>query len=206
MVIDCVYDEVKPFKDGMAKVKKNKKEAIIDNSNRIIVPFLYDNIDFPFIEGTYSCVYRNDYPCLGVIDKKANEIISPYKYDYILVSLNDDIVQPGEGFDTHPHRDMEILSYVVEGRLTHKDSMGNESSLTRGQVQYMSAGTGVLHSEHNHGDKELRFLQIWISPDAQHYPPNYGDAHLILSDRIDHWLPIATSFDNKESSEDGRDR
>jgi redox-sensitive bicupin YhaK (pirin superfamily) len=79
----------------------------------------------------------------------------------VLRVLNDDIVQPSKGFDTHPHADMEIVSYVVEGQLTHKDSMGNANTLTRGQSQYMSAGTGVFHSEYNNQqDKELRFIQI----------------------------------------------
>jgi len=75
----------------------------------------------------------------------------------VLRVINDDIVKQGEGFDIHPHRDMEIISYVVQGELTHGDSMGNNRTLTRGQVQYMSAGTGVLHSEHNFGDEGLRF-------------------------------------------------
>ena len=113
--------------------------------------------------------------------------------------VNDDIVQPGTGFDTHPHRDMEILSYVVEGELSHADSMGNEHTLTRGQVQYMSAGTGVLHSEYNHGKGLLRFLQIWIMPDAEGYAPNYGDYRFELADRINRWLPLATWERSRES-------
>ena len=80
--------------------------------------------------------------------------------------LNDDLVRPGTGFETHPHRDMEIISYVVQGELTHGDSMGNRQTLKRGQIQYMSAGTGVWHSEHNLGEDTLRFLQIWIYPDV----------------------------------------
>jgi redox-sensitive bicupin YhaK (pirin superfamily) len=118
----------------------------------------------------------------------------------VLRVLNDDQVQVGTGFDTHPHRDMEIISYVVDGELTHKDSMGNESTLTCGQVQYMSAGTGVVHSEYNHGDKLLRFLQIWILPDGKNYKPNYGDYRFKLEDRFDKWLPIATSYDNTENA------
>jgi redox-sensitive bicupin YhaK (pirin superfamily) len=113
--------------------------------------------------------------------------------------LNDDQVQIDEGFGTHPHKDMEIISYVVDGELTHKDSMGNESTLSRGQVQYMSAGTGVLHSEYNHGDKLLRFLQIWILPDGKNYKPNYGDYRFKLEDRREKWLPIATWYNNAEN-------
>jgi redox-sensitive bicupin YhaK (pirin superfamily) len=108
--------------------------------------------------------------------------------------LNDDIVQPGTGFDTHPHRDMEIISYVVNGSLTHKDSMGNEHTLTRGQVQYMSAGTGVFHSEYNRSAELLRFLQIWILPDGKGYEPNYGDYRFKEEDRYERWLPIASGF------------
>jgi hypothetical protein len=76
----------------------------------------------------------------------------------VLRVLNDDLVEPGAGFGTHPHRDMEIVSYVVGGRLTHADSMGNRHTLARGEVQSMSAGTGVTHSEHNRGEEVLGFL------------------------------------------------
>lgn len=117
----------------------------------------------------------------------------------ILRVVNDDVIQPGAGFDTHPHRDMEILSYVVDGELTHADSLGNKQTLTRGQVQYMSAGTGILHSEHNLGDNELRLLQIWILPDAKGYKPNYGGVRFHIEDRENKWLSIATGVKNKES-------
>lgn len=110
--------------------------------------------------------------------------------------LNDDIVQAGEGFDTHPHRNMEIISYVIQGELSHRDSMGNAHTLTRGQAQYMSAGTGVTHSEYNHGEGELRFAQVWLFPDHMGYAPNYGDHRFKLEDRLDKWLPIATSYGN----------
>ena len=113
--------------------------------------------------------------------------------------INDDMVEPGTGFDTHPHANMEILSYVVDGELTHADSMRNKQTLTRGQVQYMSAGTGVFHSEHNRSDDMLRFLQIWILPDDKGYKPNYGDFRFKFEDRENKWLPIATSVDNKEA-------
>jgi redox-sensitive bicupin YhaK (pirin superfamily) len=122
----------------------------------------------------------------------------------VLRVLNDDMVQPDTGFDMHPHRDMEILSYVVEGELTHADSMRNRQTLARGQVQYMSAGTGVTHSEHNRGQGVLRFLQIWILPDKKGYTPNYGDYRFgdyrfTLEDRENVWLPIATAVENRES-------
>ncbi|MFV0393471.1 MAG: pirin family protein [Coprobacillaceae bacterium] len=106
--------------------------------------------------------------------------------------LNDDMVKAGTGFDTHPHQDFEIISYVVDGELTHADSMKNQHTLKRGQVQYMSAGTGVTHSEHNWGHDTLRFLQIWFFPDKKGYAPNYGDYRFDWKDRQDKWLPIAS--------------
>lgn len=106
--------------------------------------------------------------------------------------VNDDLFDAGGGFPTHPHQNMEIISYVVSGTLTHKDSMGNERTLTRGQVQYMSAGTGVTHSEFNHTDEPLRFLQIWILPDKAGHTPNYGDYAFSWEDRGNRWLQIAS--------------
>eukprot|EP00667_Euglena_gracilis_P015630 EG_transcript_16274 len=92
----------------------------------------------------------------------------------VLRVMNDDLVQPQRGFGTHPHRDMEIVTYVVEGQLTHQDSMGQKETLGPGSVQFMTAGTGVMHSEHNLGDLPLRFIQIWIQPRSRGLPPNYG--------------------------------
>lgn len=111
----------------------------------------------------------------------------------VLRVLNDDLVLPHNGFDPHPHRDMEIISYVVEGELTHGDSMGNNSTLSRGDVQYMSAGTGVIHSEHNLGSQLLRFLQIWILPDQKNHKPAYGDYRFKASDRKNRWLKMVSS-------------
>lgn len=92
--------------------------------------------------------------------------------------INDDTVQPAEGFGTHGHRDMEIISYVLDGALEHKDSMGNGSVLRPGQVQIMHAGTGVAHSEFNHSDKEpVHFLQIWVLPKFTGAKSGYQEAY-----------------------------
>ena len=104
--------------------------------------------------------------------------------------LNDDIIEPHQGFPKHPHRDMEIISYIIDGGLSHGDSMGYEETVYRGQVQYMSAGTGVYHSEYNHGDEPVRLLQIWIYPDEKSYEPNYGDFRFDWQDRINKWLHL----------------
>ena len=113
----------------------------------------------------------------------------------VLRVLNDDRVETNTGFDTHPHRDMEIISYVVDGELTHGDSMGNKRTLSRGHVQYMSAGTGVYHSEHNYGSNLLRFLQIWIIPDNKGYTPSYGDYMFDWHLRKNNWLHIVSGMD-----------
>lgn len=113
--------------------------------------------------------------------------------------INDDLINPHTGFDTHPHENMEIITYVIDGKLTHADSMGNQRTLTRGQVQYMSAGTGITHSEHNRGEEMLRLLQIWIFPDKRGYTPNYGDYEFTLEERENRWMPIASSFQDENS-------
>ena len=97
----------------------------------------------------------------------------------VLRVLNDDQVAPGKGFGTHPHNNMEIISIPLEGDLEHKDSMGNEAVIHQGDVQVMSAGTGISHSEYNKNqDKEVKFLQIWIFPNKKNVEPRYDQVSI----------------------------
>ncbi len=114
----------------------------------------------------------------------------------VLRVLNDDIVHPESGFDMHPHSNMEIISYVVNGEITHKDSMGNSETLKRGEVQYLSAGDGIYHSEHNvHKSDDLRLLQIWIIPPKAGLPRLYGSKRYEEKNRINKFLNIVSSTD-----------
>ena len=113
----------------------------------------------------------------------------------VLRVLNDDIIHPNSGFDTHPHSNMEIISYIVDGEITHKDSMGNAETLKRGEVQYMSAGDGILHSEYNlHDSKDLRLLQIWIIPPSHGLPRLYGSHRFEKHDKENKLLNIVSSL------------
>jgi len=98
--------------------------------------------------------------------------------------INEDRVQPGQGFGLHGHRDMEIVSYIVEGSLTHRDSMGNGSVLVAGDVQRITAGTGIQHSEMNASVEEpVHFLQIWILPEARGLQPGYEERHFTAEEK-----------------------
>ena len=108
--------------------------------------------------------------------------------------LNEDRVIGGQGFGTHGHRNMEIISYVLEGELTHQDSIGTRSTIRPGDVQRMSAGTGVRHSEFNGSPtNKLHFLQIWIQPNAADIPPSYEEKHFDAADKRGRLRLIASS-------------
>ena len=114
--------------------------------------------------------------------------------------INEDRVAAGMGFGTHGHRDMEIISYVLEGALAHKDSMGNGSAIRPGDVQRMSAGTGVTHSEFNHSKDGLtHFLQIWIEPNVKGIPPSYEEKHFDTAAKRGK-LRLIASPDGREGS------
>jgi quercetin 2,3-dioxygenase len=114
--------------------------------------------------------------------------------------MNDDRVAGGGGFPTHPHRDMEIVTYVLEGALAHKDSMGNGSTIQPGDVQYMSAGTGVAHSEFNASKTEpVHLYQIWMFPDKNGHKPTYDQKHFSEAEKRGR-LRLVVSPDGRDGS------
>ena len=114
--------------------------------------------------------------------------------------INEDQVQPGQGFGTHSHQDMEIISYVLQGELEHKDSIGNGSVIRPGDVQRMSAGTGIAHSEFNASDTDpVHFLQIWIQPDRAGIQPSYEQKNFSLDEKQGR-LRLVASPDGRENS------
>ena len=107
--------------------------------------------------------------------------------------FNDDYISAGEGFPLHPHRDMEIITYVLDGALEHKDSMGNHGVVRNGGVQFMSAGTGVRHSEYNASKTEpLHLVQMWVLPGTLGVKPLYGQQEFSPQDRLNRWLVVAS--------------
>jgi quercetin 2,3-dioxygenase len=113
--------------------------------------------------------------------------------------INEDRVAGGEGFGMHPHRDMEILTYVINGELSHRDSMGRGATLKRNDVQRMSAGTGILHSEMNRSQKPVHLLQIWLLPEAEGLKPSYEDRTFAPEEKQNR-LRLIASHDGREGS------
>lgn len=114
--------------------------------------------------------------------------------------INDDVVAPSMGFDTHPHNNMEIVSIPLEGQLRHADSMGNTQIIRTGEVQLMSAGTGIHHSEYNDSDKQaVNFLQIWIEPATRNTNPRYAQRMFATNDRMNQ-LQLVISPDGRDDS------
>lgn len=113
-----------------------------------------------------------------------------------LLVINDDRIAPHTGFDTHPHKDMEIITYVRRGAITHKDSRGNKGRTTAGNVQVMSAGTGIMHSEYNHEDKETNIFQIWIMPRSKGVEPAWDAAEFPREPARDRLLLLVSGDGN----------
>jgi redox-sensitive bicupin YhaK (pirin superfamily) len=112
----------------------------------------------------------------------------------VLRAVNEELIQPESGFGLHPHDEMEIISYCVQGELSHSDSMGNHDILKSGDVQYMSAGAGIEHAEMNNStENPLRFMQIWILPNQPHLSPQYGHKHFSENSRLNKWLLVASN-------------
>lgn len=123
-----------------------------------------------------------------------------YNPNYMGVSalrvINDDLIDAHQGFGTHPHDNMEILTCVLKGTITHQDSMGNHGGITAGEWQLMSAGTGVRHSEMNQGDEQVHLLQIWIIPNERDAQPNYQQIRLDAKEQPNQWHLICGPNDN----------
>ncbi|MBN8818415.1 MAG: pirin family protein [Sphingomonas sp.] len=109
---------------------------------------------------------------------------------------NDDTIQPGTGFPPHPHRDMEIITYVRQGAITHKDSLGNQGRTEAGDVQVMSAGTGIRHSEYNLEDEVTQIFQIWIIPTREGDQPQWGAKPFPKDDRAGQFIVLASGYSN----------
>ncbi len=120
----------------------------------------------------------------------------------VLRVLNDDIVAPAMGFGTHPHDNMEIISIPLSGDLVHKDSMGNEAVIRQNEVQIMSAGTGILHSEKNKNhDAEVRFLQIWVFPNERNVTPRYEQREFLAANRHNQFQTVVAPIGQTADSQ-----
>lgn len=113
---------------------------------------------------------------------------------------NDDRIQPKTGFPAHPHNDMEIITYVTKGAISHRDNLGNEGRTEAGDVQVMSAGTGIQHSEYNLEDEETRLFQIWIIPDRRGHAPSWGTRPFPKDSRDGRFVPLASGIAGDEDA------
>lgn len=114
--------------------------------------------------------------------------------------LNDDVVAPGMGFGKHPHDNMEIITIILDGALEHKDSMGHTEAIYPNEVQVMSAGTGIFHSEYNHSkEEEVNVLQTWIFPNKKNVEPRYDQAMFPAEDRVNQWATLVSPMDNEDT-------
>lgn len=125
----------------------------------------------------------------------------PKKMNYgPLRVFNDDTIQPSTGFDFHPHRDMEIITYVIDGELEHQDNNGNRGIIGPGEVQVMTAGSGILHSEYNHSkEKPLKLLQMWVLPDAKGLAPSWQQKKYSKEQRLDNLLQIISPLGSNKN-------
>ena len=122
----------------------------------------------------------------------------------VLRVINEDIIAPAQGFGTHSHADMEIITYVLQGELAHKDSMGNVETIKQGHVQRMTAGTGITHSEFNASDSEpVHLLQIWILPNQQGLKPSYEDGFFTDAQKMNQWCLLVSQEPEPDSSQQG---
>ena len=126
------------------------------------------------------------------------DYFDPKKMNYgPLRVFNDDTIQPTTGFDFHPHRDMEIITYVIDGELEHQDSHGNQGIVGSGEIQVMTAGSGILHSEYNHSkEKSLKLLQMWILPDSKGLAPSWQQKKYSKEQRLDKLLQVVSPLDS----------
>lgn len=116
----------------------------------------------------------------------------------VLRVINDDIIAPAHGFGMHPHRDMEIITYMLDGELRHLDSMGNSSVIKAGDVQRMTAGSGIVHSEVNASDaRPAHLLQIWVLPELPNLKPGYEDKTFSIAQKLNQWCLVADSHDHE---------
>lgn len=129
------------------------------------------------------------------------DYFDPKKMNYgPLRVFNDDTIQPATGFDFHPHRDMEIITYVIDGELEHRDNHGNQGIVGPGEIQVMTAGSGILHSEYNHSQaKQSKRLQMWILPDSKGLAPSWQQKKYSKEQRLDKLLQVVSPLDSSEN-------